>query len=142
MYLSPAKLKRFRINRYASNAVRPQHRFHIVFDRPYKAIVNVLARSIKINQNVTCTCHARLAINKLVRFNFQRCNAWLCTNTGHVVATSLGFLKTFQFTRPNYKNTHLFSNVSLLRTSSRRLFLVWVQSENELQRTRFQSKTP
>ena len=38
MYLSPVKLKRFRINRNASNTVRPQKRFHIVFDRPHKAI--------------------------------------------------------------------------------------------------------
>ena len=56
MYLSPVKLKRFRINRNASNAVRPQKRFHTVFDGPHKAIENALACFIEINQKVTGTC--------------------------------------------------------------------------------------
>ena len=101
MYLSPVKLKRFRINRNASNTARPQKRFHIVFDRPQKAIENVLACSIKINQKVTGSCHLRLAINELVGFSFLRSNAWSWTNTSRAVAITLGFLKTFYFTRPN-----------------------------------------
>lgn len=101
MYLSPVKLKRFRINRNASNAVHPQKRFNIVFDRPHKAIENVLACSIKINQNVTGTYHLRLAINELAGFSFLRCNAWSWTNTGREVGITSGFLKTFHFTRPN-----------------------------------------
>lgn len=154
MYLSPVKLKRFRINRNASNTVRPQKGFHFVFDRPHKAIENVLACSIKINQKVTGTCHFRLAINELVGFSFLRSNAW--SNTDRAVAITLGFLKTFYFTRPNLNDTSLFSNVSLWERLQKppafkkicfrkpRLLpvLVWAQSKNELQRTRFQAKTP
>ena len=86
MYLSPVKLKRFRINRNASNAVRPQKRFDIVFDRPHKAIENFLAYSTKINQKETGTCHLRLDINELVGFSLLRSNAWSWTNTGRAVA--------------------------------------------------------
>lgn len=100
MYLSPVKLKRFRMNRKTHQTLYVHKKlFRIVFDRPHKAIENVLACSIKINQKVTGTCHLRLAINELVGFSFLRCNAyWSWTNTGRAVAI---FLKTFHFTRPN-----------------------------------------